>query len=56
MNEQLDQWDDELSTESIVSRLLHLSPSEKNFKLGTEWVELLVSQAVREATEVESNN
>ena len=55
MNELLDQWDDELSVESVVSRLLHLSPTEKNFIAGCQWIETIISERVRELSEVEQS-
>ena len=46
MDEHLEIWDDELTVESIVSRLLHLSPTEENFKQGCAQIERLIADAV----------
>ena len=51
MNELLDHWDDELSVESVVSRLLHLPPTEENFKRGCEMLESLITQQSKETIE-----
>lgn len=42
MDELLNKWDNELTIESIVSRLLHLQPTEDNLKKGCEEIEKII--------------
>ena len=47
MSNILNTWDKEITKGSVVSKLLHLSPTEKNYKQGIKLITKLIQSYVR---------
>ena len=50
MSDILNKWDKELTVGAVVSKLLHLPPTEKNYIQGVKLIKSLIKNYVKKRT------